>query len=87
MKLRHILVDQKYSAEDILRKLDEGKTFEHLASIYSKCSSAKNGGDLGDVALSRVDEVFRECVETMKVGERSPIFGPRFGYHIAERYG
>lgn len=86
MKLRHILVEQKYIAEDILKKLQDGKSFESLASTYSQCSSAKSGGNLGDVALNRLDEGFRECVETLKPGERTGIFRTRFGYHIAEAY-
>lgn len=86
MKLRHILVDQKYVAEDILKKLQDGKTFENLAGIYSQCASGKNGGDLGDIAIHRLDETFQENVENLKVGERTGIFRTRFGYHIAERY-
>lgn len=86
MKLRHILVEQKYIAEDIFKKLKEGKTFEHMAQIYSQCSSGARGGDLGDIDLQRLDETFRETVETLAVGERTDIFRTSFGYHIAERY-
>lgn len=86
MKLRHILVDQKYIAEDILKKFAEGKSFESMALFYSECSSGEKGGDLGDIALSRLDEVFREEVENLQVGQRTGIFKTRFGYHIAERY-
>lgn len=86
MKLRHILVDQKYIAEDILKKFAEGKTFESMANFYSECPSGEKGGDLGDIALSRLDDTFREMVENLKVGERTGIFKTRFGYHIAERY-
>ncbi len=87
IKLRHILVEQKYILEDILKKLQEGKSFESLASSYSQCSSAKLGGDLGEIQLERLDPSFCECVENLKVGERTNIFRTRFGYHIAERYG
>lgn len=86
MKLRHILVEQKYIAEDVLKKLSEGKTFESLAASFSQCASSKQGGDLGDVPLHRLDITFKENVENLKVGERTGIFRTRFGYHIAERY-
>lgn len=73
-------------AEDVLKKLAEGKTFEGLAASHSQCSSAKQGGDLGDVALQRLDESFRENVKNLKPGERTGVFRTRFGYHIAEAY-
>lgn len=86
MKLRHILTDQKYMLEDVLRKLQEGKSFEAMATAYSKCSSAQNGGDLGKINPQRLDDTFYEFVEHLKLGERTGIFRTRFGYHIAERY-
>ncbi len=86
MKLRHILVEHNYMAEDVVRKLAEGQNFESLATIYSQCSSAGAGGDLGDVPLQRLDEDFRENVENLKAGQRTGVFRTRFGYHIAEAY-
>lgn len=84
--MRHILVEHKYMAEDVLKKLHEGKSFESMASTYSQCPSAQQGGDLGDVGLQRLDEAFRDMVENLKPGQRTGIFKTRFGYHIAEAY-
>ena len=36
---KHILVDHEYEASDLLKKLNEGKTFEDLAKDYSNCPS------------------------------------------------
>ncbi|MCB9073207.1 MAG: peptidyl-prolyl cis-trans isomerase [Bdellovibrionaceae bacterium] len=86
MKIRHILVEQRYEAEDILRLLQQGQSFETLAQKFSQCSSAGSGGDLSDIPLGRLDESFREAAELLKVGEISPIVRTRFGYHLIQRF-
>lgn len=88
IKVSHILVDKEYEAEDILRALQSGKSFEELAVKYSKCPSAKAGGDLGEVAVSRLDEDFTDAALALKIGETSnkPV-RTRFGYHLIKRFG
>lgn len=86
MKLKHILTEQKYEAEDLLRRLQRGEDFSTLAQKYSQCSSRSQGGDLGEVPLNKLDESFREAAEALMVGELSPIVRTRFGYHLIFRY-
>lgn len=87
MKVKHILVQHQYEAEDILRKLSEGKTFEDLARTYSTCSSAPQGGDLGLVKTGKFVEDFEEAACGLKPGEisKKPV-RTAFGYHIIFRY-
>lgn len=88
MKIRasHILVKHQYEADDILRALNGGKTFEELAQRYSQCPSGKDGGDLGFFARGRMDEDFEEAVFSLKPGEitRKSV-RTKFGYHIIRR--
>ncbi|GIL16253.1 MAG: hypothetical protein BroJett040_00040 [Oligoflexia bacterium] len=88
MKLRHILVQHDYEIEDLQRHLQKGQNFEELARKYSKCSSARAGGDLGDLTkkMDRLDESFREVAETLKINEIKKARS-RFGYHLIQRYG
>lgn len=85
MRLAHILLVQKYEAEDVLRLFRSGKSFHELAGKFSQCSSSKNGGDLGDIPASRLDEEFLEAAQKLKLGEISPIVKTRFGYHLIQR--
>lgn len=87
MKLHvaHILLQQKYEAEDVQRKLKEGVDFAQLAQKYSQCPSGQQGGDLGEVPVSRLDATFAEAAETLKPGEVSAIVRTRFGHHIIKR--
>lgn len=84
--VHHILVDQKYEAEDLLRQLQQGKSFFDLAQKFSKCSSAQKGGDLGLLKEGKADPDFEEAALLLKPGETSqtPIRS-RFGYHLIFR--
>ncbi len=85
MHIRHILVQHRYEAEDILRSLTEGKDFAALATQRSQCPSAPDGGDLGDLKGKKLDSDFEEAAELLKPGEISGIVRTRFGYHIIQR--
>lgn len=83
----HILVSAKHEAEDILRKLNaKPEEFEALARKYSSCSSAPNGGDLGEVKTGKADPDFEEAALKLKMGEisKQPV-RTRFGYHLIKR--
>jgi peptidyl-prolyl cis-trans isomerase C len=82
----HILVQHRYEAEDILRKLQSSESsFGDLAKKFSQCPSAQQGGDLGLVAMDRLDSDFAEAAEILKVGAISPVVRTRFGYHLIQR--
>lgn len=85
-KVAHILVGQKYEADDLLAKLKSGKSFEVLAHKFSTCSSASQGGNLGDIKIGKADPDFEEAALKLKTGEISsaPV-RTRFGYHIIKR--
>lgn len=86
IKACHILVQHQYEAEDILRSLNDGKSFEDLARRYSKCPSSAQGGDLGLFGLGRMDEDFEAAAFSLKVGQiTSKPVRTKFGYHIIKR--
>lgn len=83
--VRHILLAQKYEAEDVQHLLENGKSFEETARKFSKCPSAAEGGDLGMVESRRFDADFAEAAEALKPGEVSDVVRTRFGYHLIQR--
>lgn len=84
--VKHILVEHKYEAEDLQKKLKGGAAFEDLAEKFSTCSSARRGGDLGEVEIRRLDPEFAEAAQDLKTGETSGIVRTRFGYHLIKRF-
>ncbi len=88
MHLAHILVEHKYEAEDLLRKLaSPGAEFGELAKKFSRCSSNSRGGDLGEIELHRLDDDFADAARNLSVGALSPIVRTRFGHHLIKRLG
>ncbi|CAJ1054047.1 peptidyl-prolyl cis-trans isomerase NIMA-interacting 1 [Xyrichtys novacula] len=74
---------QKY-----IEKIKSGEEkFESLASQFSDCSSAKNGGDLGLFGRGQMQKPFEDASFALKVGDMSgPVFTDS-GVHIILRTG
>jgi len=66
----------------------KGESFEKLASQYSEDPSAKNGGDIGWVALAEMDPYMANTVFRMKKpGEISTVIKTQTGYAIVKLMG
>ncbi len=85
MKASHILVKQLFEAQDLLKALSEGKSFEALARKYSQCSSADLGGWLGDLIKSKIDPDFLKALSSLQPNEISTPIRTKFGYHLIRR--
>lgn len=90
---RHILVSSKDDmqtaanmqlAKTLIEKL-EGKIsdFSRMAQEFSSCSSAKEGGNLGQLTRGSTVPEFEAVLEKMEPGQVWPEpVGSRFGFHI-----
>ncbi len=85
IKAQHILVDQKFEAEDILNKLNQGEEFEKLAADFSKCPSGQTGGNLGEFGKGMMVAPFEKAAFNLEVGSVSDLVQTQFGYHIIKR--
>ncbi len=93
-KARHILIqlgtseDKSKEAlmpkiEEIQQKLKDGESFESLASEFSEDpGSAKQGGDLGWVAMGEMVKPFEDALFEMNTGEISDVVETQFGLHL-----
>jgi len=82
IKASHILVEDQARAEDILKQVRTGGSFDKLAKQYSKDSTSQKGGDLGWFGKGRMDPAFEKAAFALKKGEVSPVVKSAFGYHI-----
>ncbi len=70
--------------EKAYEEIKKGASFELTAKKYSDCPD--NDGDLGEIMPGQMVEEFEDVVFNLGVGEISPIFSTRFGFHIAKVY-
>lgn len=80
----------KEKGADIIRRYNEGESFEKLAATYSSDQNALEGGSLGWRKATELPTLFSDVVTTMKVGEASELIRSGAGFHIirlAEKRG
>lgn len=86
LQAKHILVEHKFEAEDLVKKIEEGVPFEKLAQDYSQCPSGRDGGDLGQFGKGMMVKPFEDAVLSLNAGEISGPVKTQFGYHLILRY-
>ena len=84
----HILVKDKATAEEVLKKLNDGGDFAKLAKEYSTdTSNAENGGSLGYFGKGQMVAEFEDVAFKLKVNEISEPVKTEYGYHIIKVTG
>lgn len=85
-QVSHILfpIDAKQKADEVLAILQNyPDRFSDLAKEYSSCSSAKEGGRLGQISKGQTTPEFETALFRMKKDETSrELVATRYGYHI-----
>ena len=82
---QHILVNHEHEAQDLVKKLSEGVSFESLAADFSQCPSGKDGGGLGTFGKGMMVKEFETAAFALSVGETSAPVKTQFGHHIIKR--
>lgn len=82
-KAKHILVDDEKLAKELIKKINDGASFEELAKEHSKDPTGKDGGELGYFAKNEVVPEFAEAAESQEIGAISakPV-KTQYGFHI-----
>lgn len=80
---RHILVNEKAEAEDLIKQLDDGADFVELAKEKSTGPSGPNGGDLGYFGKGQMVKPFEDAVFELEPGAytKEPV-QTQFGWHV-----
>ena len=85
-RARHILVEKKEEAENIIKQLQGGAKFEELAKANSKDPGSKeNGGDLDWAVPSNFVKPFADAMIALQKGKytATPVQSP-FGFHVIQ---
>ncbi|MDX9801504.1 MAG: peptidylprolyl isomerase [Spirochaetia bacterium] len=81
-KASHILIKDRRLAEELLKKIKQGASFESLAREHSTCPSKSKGGDLGWFGPGQMVKPFEDAVKKTGAGSVSDVISTQFGYHI-----
>jgi peptidyl-prolyl cis-trans isomerase C len=80
---RHILVEDKATADAVTKDLQGGADFAKTAEQKSKDPSAKSGGDLGWFTLDTMVKPFGDAVAALQPGQMtSAPVQSQFGWHV-----
>jgi peptidyl-prolyl cis-trans isomerase C len=83
IRARHILVDTKEAADEIIAQLEAGGDFEAIAKEKSTDGAAAQGGDLGYFGQGQMVQPFEEAAFALDVGQftKEPV-QTQFGWHV-----
>ena len=71
-------------AENLLRRLRNGKDMGELAGEHSIAPEAENGGYVGWIAKGHLEESMEKALFSMPRGKFSPVIETPYGYHVFE---
>lgn len=82
-KARHILLEEKEQAEEMIRQLDDGADFAELAEDNSTGPTKSRGGDLGWFSAEQMVEPFMNEVKALEPGNYTaePV-ETQYGWHV-----
>ena len=83
----HILVKDRGKAEDLLKQIKQGASFESLARDHSACPSKSSGGDLGWFGPGKMVAAFESAVKSLSPGSVGDVVQTQFGYHLIKCTG
>ncbi len=83
VEVRHILLEDEVTAQEVLKKVQAGEDFVTLAKDYSiDTVTSEYGGNLGYISKGQMDEAFEEAAFALEVNGVSDIVQSAEGYHV-----
>jgi peptidyl-prolyl cis-trans isomerase C len=79
--------DTKSRAEDILRRIRAGASFDLMARQYSTDPSRTSGGDMGFMHRGSLNDAFEKAARDQAPGRVSDVIQTLYGYHIVRVAG
>ena len=83
----HILLRDRAKAEELLKQVKQGPSFESLARENSTCPSKSSGGDLGWFGPGQMVAPFEAAVKRLSPGSVGDVVQSQFGYHLIKCTG
>jgi len=82
VRVRQILVHDESLANDIVKQLRKGASFDDLSSQHSIAPNAKRGGEIGFVSRGELPKMFEDVIFRLKPGQVSDVIQTDASFHI-----
>ncbi|PYQ32114.1 MAG: hypothetical protein DMF56_03180 [Acidobacteria bacterium] len=82
VRVRQILVHDEALANDIVKQLRSGASFDELSSQHSSAPNAKRGGEIGFVSRGELPKMFEDEIFKLKPGQISDAIQTDSSFHI-----
>ena len=82
VRVRQILVHDETLANDIVKQLKQGASFEQLSVEHSRAPNGKRGGEIGFVSRGELPKMFEEEIFRLRPGEISTPIQTDSSFHI-----
>jgi len=87
LRASHILLRSREEADEILKRIKKGESFEELAKKHSLDPTAVKGGDIGYFRKGQLIPEIEEAAFALKKDEISDIIQSTFGFHVIKVTG
>ena len=87
VRASHIQVDTEEQARLLREQMAQGRSFEELAGLFSKCPSGREGGDLGWFSRGMMLPTFERVCFAMEQGEMAGPVKTEMGFHLIKLTG
>lgn len=84
LQLKHVLVNTREEAEEVLSLARTGTPFEDLARQRSRDVTAARGGDLGFLGKGAMNPAFEPYVFSLQPGQVAGPIATTFGFHVVK---
>lgn len=82
VRVRQILVNDEALANDLLRQLRNGASFEELSATHSRAPNASRGGEIGFVSRGELPKMFEQEIFRLQPGQISEVIRTDTSFHI-----
>ena len=87
LRASHILLRSRKEADEMLKRIKKGESFEELAKKHSLDPTAVKGGDIGYFRKGQLIPEIEEAAFALKKDEISDIIQSTFGFHVIKVTG
>lgn len=82
VRVRQILLNDEKLANDVLKQLKKGASFDQLSREHSRAPNASRGGEIGFVSRGELPKMFEDEIFRLRPGQVSEVIRTDSSFHV-----